>query len=176
MRRITWRPNITNMPGRAFLWTKAQGIRDLGTLGGPGSVAYAISNSAQVVGQADVEGFGHAFLWTESGGMQDLGTLGGGHSGAFAINNKGEVVGYSDTGIKFNHAFLWTKATGMQDLYALGFIGLVSGINDNSRIVGSAIAADPLFSPTSCLSCLSNRVKVEESFPERRSAARAWSV
>src|SRR4249920_902937 len=60
-------------------------ITDLGTLGGLGSVASAINNSGQVVGEANtaVVGVYHAFLWTAGGTsgvagnpqMQDLGTV-----------------------------------------------------------------------------------------------------
>jgi uncharacterized membrane protein len=37
-----------------FLWTKSQGLRDLGTLGGDFGRAYAINDEGQVVGTRSV--------------------------------------------------------------------------------------------------------------------------
>jgi probable HAF family extracellular repeat protein len=83
--------------GRAVRWTPAQGILDLGTLGGTLSRAYAINASGQVAGASTTAtGATHAFLWTPGQGMQDLGTLGGGPSStARGINDQGQVVGGS---------------------------------------------------------------------------------
>jgi uncharacterized membrane protein len=99
-------------PGSADLRSSNGNLRDLGTLGGNGSVAWAINNAGQVTGNAlndipdDFNGFGdfgivgatqtHAFLW-QNGVMQDLGTLGGPDSGPFAINQQGQVVGMAAT-------------------------------------------------------------------------------
>ena len=66
----------------AFLWTAADGMRDLGALGAAPSIALGINNRREVVG-----GSGHAFLWTERAGIVDLGTLGGRTSCANDIND-----------------------------------------------------------------------------------------
>jgi probable HAF family extracellular repeat protein len=65
--------------GRAFRWTAARGMQDLGTLGGSWSVAWGVSaDGSVVVGVAEnAAGQPRAFRWTAARGMQDLGTLGG---------------------------------------------------------------------------------------------------
>src|SRR5690606_30852634 len=63
---------------RAFIWSEAEGVRDLGTFGGALAAATAINAHGQVVGWAEnAAGQKRAFLWTPESGMQDLGTLGG---------------------------------------------------------------------------------------------------
>jgi len=105
----------------AFLWTAADGLRDLGALGAAPSMALGINNRAEVVG-----GSGHAFLWTEQAGMVDLGTLGGRTSCANDINDLGCVVGVSQTdgtdarGLPVTRAFLLTPDGSMLDLGTLG--------------------------------------------------------
>ena len=87
------------------------GMRDLGTLGGTFSTAFAVNNSNIVVGSSDIAGgFGtHAFYFSDRQ-MVDLNNVTSGLNGfvlqsAQAINDKGYIVGYgkSNTGI---HAFL----------------------------------------------------------------------
>jgi probable HAF family extracellular repeat protein len=136
--------SYTALSLHAYLWTKPQGMQDLGTLGGSTSIAYAINDSGTVVGQADLaNGDQHAFSWTQSGGMQDLGTLGGHESVAFGINDAGQIVGesYPANGVA-PHAFLWSKDHGMQDLGTLG--GNTSealAINNVGEVVGDSSTA-----------------------------------
>ena len=60
----------------AFIWDEANGMRDLGSLGGDSS-AVGINDSGTVVGWY-VKGSGYrGFIWTEAGGMVDLGIPGG---------------------------------------------------------------------------------------------------
>lgn len=125
----------------AFYWTNTSGITDLGTFGGPGSIAWGINDLQQVVGQADLSnGDTHAFLWTATQGMRDLGTLGGSCSFAYAINVSGQIVGQSCNAQNGStHAFLWTQAGGMQDLGTLGGSNSIAyAINDRGEVVGSS--------------------------------------
>ena len=110
----------------AFLWSRATGMVDLGSLGGPAANSFpdALSNTGQVVGFSFLSPtdltFIHAFSWTRSGGMVDLGTLGGATSVAQAVNGFGQVAGTSDTGDGRHRAFVWTPSGGMTDLGTLG--------------------------------------------------------
>jgi probable HAF family extracellular repeat protein len=100
---------------RAFRWTAARGMQDLGTLpGGGGSEATAVSaDGSVVVGYAyDAAGQTRAFRWTAARGMQDLGTLGGDRSEARGVSADGSVV----VGISDGRAFRWTAAGGMENL------------------------------------------------------------
>jgi probable HAF family extracellular repeat protein len=72
---------------RGFVHSDADGVlRVIPTLGGDWSLAYAINNSAQVVGVGTVDSTNpfdpvrHGFMY-QDGAMQDLGTLGGRSSG-----------------------------------------------------------------------------------------------
>jgi len=134
----------------AFLWTKKEEMRDLGTLGGGGASAQSINNLGQVVGGSFTDNGFHAFSWTESEGLIDLGTLGGCMSQANQVNDLGQVVGLStpegcdSTNL---HAFLWTRNDGMQDLGAPAgtSFGGPGAINILGMVVGAAC-------PQPCLS------------------------
>jgi probable HAF family extracellular repeat protein len=86
----------------AFLWSRGDGMQDLGTLPGGGTYSYAagINLGGNVAGTSDFAqpfmGNTHAFVWNESSGMHDLGTLGCPNiTGANGINAFSEVVGVS---------------------------------------------------------------------------------
>ncbi len=73
---------------------------DLGTLGGLTSMANAINDARQVVGQSALaSGITHAFVWFANATIVDLSTLEGptGTSVANAINRIGQIVGQSSS-------------------------------------------------------------------------------
>ncbi len=137
---------------RAFRWTAAGGMQNLGTSGGWSSAANGVSaDGSAVVGSIGYAVGSRAFRWTAAGGMANLGTLPGG-SGSEASGVSGDgaaVVGYGNTAAG-NRAFLWTQAAGMADLNAwLPTLGVnltgwvlseATGISsDGTAIVGSGI-------------------------------------
>lgn len=115
-----------NPTGRmhAFSWTAAGGLKDLGTLSGPESIAEdASANGAVVVGQAQVlqnpYTFWHAFRWTPAQGMVDLKTLGGPQAAAYGVSDDGSVIvgkSLATSSSASETAFRWTTRKQLQDL------------------------------------------------------------
>ena len=145
----------TPYDARAFLWTEAEGVVDLGSLGGSYSSAAAVNNRGQVAGQSFIadNSLGHAFLWTPGAGMRDLGALSDGmNSDADAMSNHGHVVGWSNVAISQApwvalHAFLW--APDSEKMHDLGTLSGPAGwsfaaaVNDSGQVVGySSIPPD----------------------------------
>jgi probable HAF family extracellular repeat protein len=131
--------------GRAFRWTRATGMQDLGTLNTPGEPdlggthAEAINAFGQVTGvswswQSHLF---QGFVWTPSSGMQSLGD-----GDAPAINGRGQVAGTStgNMSVYRPYAFIWSPSTGTQTLrptadiafrdfaYAINNLGDVTGL------------------------------------------------
>ena len=137
---------------RAFFWSFAAGMLDMGTLGGPYSQATAINDANYVTGNASIAhsiGGRHAFLYQVWPGygpekpMRDLGTLGGVSSYGTAINMQNHVVGYSmlNTHSDVVHAFLFRGKT-LIDLGSLSSnlpgtdYSVALGIDNSDQVVG----------------------------------------
>src|SRR5580658_3410768 len=125
----------------SFLWPTANGMQDLGTLGGTDAEASMINDLGVVVGGSQLQGDSQydAFLW--DGQMHDLGTLDGANCAyAYAINKHMQVVGNTgyDCGTK---AFLWEDGGPMVNLSnlvsntRLTALGVIN-INDGGEIAG----------------------------------------
>ncbi len=129
---------------RAFLWESGS-MQDLQTPVGMESVAYAINNAAQVVGDYydNSTSTGVSFLW-DNGHIQDLWTFESESVGAhraYGINDSGQIVGNA-AGVGLGHfAFLWDngKMYNLNELIASDSgwqLDQARAINNEGWIVG----------------------------------------
>lgn len=99
--------NPGTIPVRAWKWSAAGGLVDLGTLGGNHSVAWNADREGNVYGWAsDAFGVQHAVKWTVDGGIIDLGGLGG-NTLTGGLNKHGVVVGWSTAADGIAHAVIF---------------------------------------------------------------------
>jgi probable HAF family extracellular repeat protein len=147
---------------RAFLWDKQNGMRDLGTLGGPDAWAAFINEIGDVAGISLTSFTANSnngptcapnvpsqdpFFWEKSSAMIDIGSFGGTCGAPQAINNRGQVVGGSYlAGNTSVHAFLWDK-NGHPRLKDLGTLGgdnsVALWLDDSGDVVGYADIPNP---------------------------------
>jgi len=130
---------------------------DLGTLGGDNGTAIWLTETGEVVGEADLPTsppgctgltcIHHGFLWKD-GVMTDLGTLGTDPcSRALMMNSKGQIVGATIAvcGTETTHPFLWENGGPMVDLNTLISENSVAtlyeadNINERGEIVASGL-------------------------------------
>jgi probable HAF family extracellular repeat protein len=106
-------------PRRAFAWTEATGMMDLGTLGGTSALAFGTRNG-RAVGSSTLSGdlTENAMAWSQSTGMFDLGSLGGG-SWILGYATAGNVVVGAGAVNDQPRAFRWTPETGLVALAML---------------------------------------------------------
>ena len=166
---------ITGYPEEDAVTWRSGRIQNLGTLGGNNSLAFAVNDWGQVVGEAanaipDDYAFGlpyiaassfpvaqqaRAFLW-QNGTMHDLGTLGGNDAAAGLVNDLGQVAGISYTNSTPNpttdlptlHPFFWQNGR-MVDIGSLGgTYGYANWLNHWGQVVGvSYLTGDQTFHP-----------------------------
>lgn len=122
-------PNPGSTNTRAFIWDAANGMRDLGTIGGDASIGAFINARGHVTGTSTINGVDdrrHAFLYKHAH-MRDLGSLDpgsdeGDFSTAYGLNMQDNVVGItfrpSGGGTPEQAAFVWKGGT-MSDLETL---------------------------------------------------------
>jgi probable HAF family extracellular repeat protein len=131
---------------RAFIWTPANGMRDLKI--NPAalhSLATDINSKGQIVGYVDSVTYARAFIRSASGSVTWLPTLGG-STYAYGINEHGDVVGSSQTASGVSRAVIWLATGRMQDLGTLGGAECAASnsvaydLNDQRQVVGFSCA------------------------------------
>jgi len=129
----------------AFLWTPGGTggvpgnvqMKDLGTLGGNASEAYAINQGGQITGYAQNGQNDRAFIYS-GGVMTDIGALGGTlpNSYGYSINDSGHITGTAyNSNYSVAHAFFYNGTTAV-DIGSLGQGANGSAINNNDQITG----------------------------------------
>jgi uncharacterized membrane protein len=172
-----------NGNNRAFRWTVAGGIQDLGLLPGYGdSHARGVSGDGAVV--AGWSG-SRAFRWTVASGMEELVTAGGDAARGRGISGDGLVViGDSRTPGGQYYACRWLGAAGIEVLGTLpgadGSLGLATN-NDGSVVLGETFggtAADRsfLWSAGGGMEDIGPRGIVALSADGRAAAGTAWAL
>lgn len=138
----------------SFLWDKKKGMTDLGGFGGTCTVAFALNNKGQIVGESYRTGdkAAPAFLW-EDGSLHELRGLGGIYAGAAAINDQGQAAGYGYLPGNSNstfHATLWKNLKSITDLGVLGNdqCSDATAINAGGQVVGFSISSCTAEEPT----------------------------
>jgi probable HAF family extracellular repeat protein len=137
---VTGESNIpASSDEHAFLWTQANGMQDLGTLGNF-STGTSVNNLGDVAGYSGLaNGAVHAFLWTASGGIQDLGSLNGSteFSHAYGIDDHDRVVGDSETPTSDSASVIWSggmvRQLGVHQTQALAINGRFEVTTTNVR-------------------------------------------
>jgi probable HAF family extracellular repeat protein len=134
----------TTGKSRAFIWDATDGMRQLVITGTSDSMANAINDNGQVVGNSN-GGYG-AFFWSKATGGISLPFKSGRRITAYDINNAGQIVGFGSTGPgSGDRAILWDSYNGTwadlntlyPDAMANGWIlSKAYGINDKGEITG----------------------------------------
>ncbi|CDH47558.1 PEP-CTERM sorting domain-containing protein [Candidatus Contendibacter odensensis] len=137
----------------AYIWDSVNGLQTLGYLPGCYTVAVAINDQSQVIGNSyGANCNSNGFVWDSKQGIRSLGALDGWlGSTALAINDMGHVVGELRGAVN-GEAFIWTEVTGIQilqdliDPYSGDLSNVVlfgaTGINDRGQIIAQGIDPD----------------------------------
>ncbi len=136
---------------RAFRWTAAGGMQNLGVLSGFSlrSSGQALSADGSVIAgvSTGANNTARAFRWTAATGMQSIGVLGtGSASYARAISADGSIIagGSYTSGFNGATAVRWTAATGMQTLN--GMPSNAASITSNGQIIAGTFSDAEAFS------------------------------
>jgi probable HAF family extracellular repeat protein len=125
-----------------FLWTKENGMIDLGSFGGTSGSPTGLNNRGQVIGSSKLAGdqASDPFLW-DDGKLIDLftDTIGGNPTTANAINDAGEIVGNAVFPNGASDAYLWKNGVATD-------LGVLAGdcfseafaINSRRQVVGQS--------------------------------------
>ena len=134
-----------NSASHAFLWSAANGLKDLGVLfDGTGSrtVATAISQNGQVAGWSSkpLTASFHAFRWTTSAGLVDIAAAlpSSSQTLAYGINSSGQIVGENRM-LEGSRPFTWSEERGMETLLLAAQNGFAraNAINDAGQVAGT---------------------------------------
>lgn len=149
---VGWSKTVTGVD-RAFRWTAAQGMTDLGTVpGDQWSRAVSITNAGEVLGVSGASGTmgygGTPVVWDPSGNVTPLPIplLPGATSMGLADRNAlGHVVGSGYGGsIPSSHAWIWSESAGIHDVTAEipgAYEAYGGGSNGSGVMVGTYRAA-----------------------------------
>ena len=131
----------TNFNDRAYLWTPGAGLTDIGSLGGPSTIASALNNNGQVIGVSlTASGDSHAFVWSSNTGMIDVTGVLGSDALPFGINSLGHVTGSLNSagGSAQAQPFLWTPPVVQAIDQFSGHVTDGFGINDADQITADS--------------------------------------
>lgn len=130
--------------GRAFKWSAAGGLLDLGTLGGSSADARAINNAGQVAGTSRTSDYvERAFLWTAGTGMTQVSSPIDTRSAALYINSSGAVAGSCVNAGGLDKGFYWSPSTLFKRINGFNWGDSVAlAINDSGRVAGDSLNPD----------------------------------
>ena len=125
----------------AFRWSRATGMRDMGSLPDEFTWATHINRAGQVVGATPfVAGARpHPFLWAPGQGLLDLGVGNAERGAGTEITEQGMVIGYLFRNFILSHGFIWTRETGLIEIGA-GDPALSTSANDVNNL-GQVVGA-----------------------------------
>src|SRR5215211_7909284 len=142
---------------QGFLWEDGQGMKPIGTLGGPTSPARGINKNGQVVGFSRISSLNtntqvRAYRWEKEDPPTNLGTLAGfSNSEAWSINDLGVAVGRAFNSTTDGRAVLWENGqpSNPEDLsealktrFSETAYSEAWSINDDRQVVGEVGKGD----------------------------------
>jgi hypothetical protein len=139
--------------GRAFVWTRETGAREIPVPAHATSMTVTdINDAGQVVGHVAMlsDEDTRAFMWSAADGYRPLGSLIGpdGISLALALNDSGTVSGLSfgpsstmsgPMGLFLGDAFVWNARSGMKAVGGIRGLMWIARINTAGTIIGQSL-------------------------------------